>query len=494
MLDLFSKGMVAEGIAAAYLLPTAFVFVAYLGARCKTASSIVKLSHFVVLAGITIVFWLALNQTSKLSLTQIAPDAAPYLGLGFISGVMTIMTYPLAGGRIYQLYKKPLFIGGVIFMPLFVTVAALLNSPLTPTAKGSLLAVTLLGFWASAAWLSSRRTQGEYVPGLEIRPMLPFRPDLILPGGVNYVKGTILTGLGFMLMSQPERVFPPPVWNWWGFVLAFWGIITIIPLRGIFKMVAGRRPRLLGDSAAFGMKAKSWVREIWLYLSLMLLMYGFLNAFMGAVPFTRLTPFNPIMQPPNPLYGYGGAFLLALSFIVLVPARLWYKTRLLEGTESTGQLVAKQLLIYLGTFILIYAFITLFMGTFMYPHPATNFLGFLVGLPLFIGGFVLIVVFRTIALRNELQAFLRIMPGIMSDLPAEKRKEVLGKRLRVLAGYSEDQRRSHMKPMFEGLMVLSQEKRDAVMRSQIEGMTALSNEDRSKIMKMMDEFMFSAAK
>lgn len=494
MLDLFGKGLVIEGVGVAYLLPTAFVTTAYLGAIAKSSSSLIKLSHFIVLAAITLAFWLAIIQTATLSLFQIALDAAPYLSIGFISGVVTIMTYPLAGGERYQLYKKPLFIGGVIFMPLFIVIAALLSSPLDPVTKGSLLTLTLIGFWASAAWLSSRRTQGEYVAGLEIRPMLPFRPDFILPGGVNYVKGTVLTGLGFMIMSQLEKVFPPPVWNWWGFVLAFWGIIAIIPLRGIYKMVTGRRPRLLGDRAAFGIKARSFLREVWLYLGLLLLMYGFLNAFMGSIPFTKLSPFNPMMQPPHPLYGYLGASLLIFSFLIIVPIRLWYKTHLREGIESIVQLVTKQLLLYLGTFTLIYGFVTLFMGIFMYPHPDTNPLGFLVGLPLFLAGFILIVGFRPFALRNEFYAFLRIMPGIISDLPEQKRREVLIKRLEVLAGYPEEQRRAHMKPMFEGLMALTQDRRDIAMKAQIEAIATLPNEGRSKIMKIMDELMFSSAK
>lgn len=41
----------------------------------------------------------------------------------------------------------------------------------------------------------------------------------------------------------------------------------------------------------------------------------------------------------------------------------------------------------------------------------------------------------------------------------------------VLAGYPEEQRRVHLKPMFEGLMTLNQEKRDIVMKTQREAMT-----------------------
>lgn len=490
MSDLFIASRVLEGLGIAYLLPSAFVLLAYLGARSSSKSPLVKLSHFWLLGSLAIIFATVISLSGATTLGQIAPDIAPLLSIGFISGVMTIMTYPLAGARTYELYKKPLFLGGVIFMPLFITVGAILNSPLTSVDKGISLLVTLLGFWLSAAWLSSRRTQGEYVPGLEIRPMLPFRPDLMLPGGVNYVKGIILTGLGFMIMSQPQNLFPPPIWNWWGFVLAFWGIIALIPLRGIYKMVGGRRPRLQGDPKAFGMTFRNSIKEVWLFVGLLVLMYGFLNAFMGQIPFTRLNPFDPIIQPPHPLYGVVGGGLLSLSFALLVLVRGWYKTRLIEGLETNGQIVFKQVLLWIGTLLLIYAFVTLFMGTFMYPHPDTNPLGLIVGLPLFLGGLALTIGFRSLALRNELNAFLRIMPGIISDLPENKRIEILTKRLKQLAALSDKQRRAHLKPMFEGLKLLPEEKSQVVMKSQLECLaTKLDKDERDKLMGMMMNLM-----
>lgn len=489
MSALWRTGNVAEGIFFAYLLPGLFWLTVAL-AR-KGGSTLKGIAHFIVLGVIGLIMGFRVFTLQPfVSLSNIASDLAPFLGIAFISGVMTIMTYPKAGVKTYHRYRSPLFIGSVIFMPLFIAVAAVLSSPLEALLKGALILSIMVGFWASAAWLASRRTQGEYVPGLEVKPLMPFRPDVILPGGVNYVKGVIMTGLGFMIMSQPENVFPPPVWNWWGFVLAFWGIISLIPLRGMFKMISGRRPRMLGEEGAFGLNAASWAREVWLYVGLLILMYGFLNAFMGAIPFTVLSPFDPRMKPPHPLYGLIGAALLTLAFVVLVPIRAWYKTKLLEGVETMGQLAVKQVLLWIGSFLTIYGFVTLFMGQFMYPHPQTNPLGFAVGLPLFIGGVVLITVFRPFALRNEFLGMIRIMVGSIASLPEDKRKEIMTRRLNCVLGMPESQRSTHVRAMIQGILACSPEElKSAMFKTNVEVVSNLPDDKRKIMMGEMDEAM-----
>jgi hypothetical protein len=401
---------------------------------------------------------------------------------------MTIMTYPKAGTSIYRSYRSPLFIGGVIFMPLFIAIAAVLNTPLSSALKGALVLSIMVGFWSSAAWLASRRTHGQYAPGLELKPLTPFRPDLILPGGVNYVKGTIMTGLGFVIMSAPVKsVFPPPVWNWWGFVLAFWGIITLIPLRGMFKMVAGKRPRMLGEEKAFGLNGTLWASGLWLYLGLLILMYGFLNAFMGTIPFTVLSPFHPLVNPPYPFYGVIGTLFLVAAFVVLVPIRGWYKTRLLEGIETTGQLVLKNALLWIGTFLLIYGFLTLFMGVLVFPQADAFRLG--VGLPLFSGGIVLVVIFRSVALRNEFLAILRIMPGSIGVLSDEKRKLIISRRVDALLAMPESQRNVHVVAMMQGISQCPEGLKGAIFKTNFEVLSNLLEEERTSMMRAMDKAM-----
>lgn len=484
---LWRTGNVTEGVMIAYLLPGLFLLATSL-ARKKT-SALAGLVHYIVLAAVGIALFVRVVTLNPfVPIQQVATDWGPILGIAFISGVVTIMTYPMAGSSAYSRYKSPLFVGGVVFMPLFVAVAAVLNAPLSAVLKGTLVMTLMVGFWSSAAWLSSRRTEGDYVAGLELKPLMPFRPDLILPGGVNYIKGTIMTGLGYMIMSAPVNgVFPPPVWNWWGFVLAFWGIITIIPLRGMFKMLSGKRPRMLGENNAFGFSRSLWAREAWLYLGLLILMYGFLNAFMGTVPFTKLNPFHPMVAPPNPLYGVVGTLLLAAAFVILVPIRGWYKTKLLEGAESSGQLVLKGVILWVGTFVLIYGLLTLFMGVFTSPHADTFRLA--LGMPLFIGGIVLVVLFRPIALRNELLATLRVMPGSIAVLPEEKRRAIMSRRTNALLAMPESQRDIHVTAMMQGISRLPEELRGAIFKTNLEVLSSLPEDKRTTMMKAMDKAM-----
>ncbi len=487
MVALWRTGNVIEGILIAYLVPGLFLL-ATVPLRNKR-SVLNGLLHYIVLAVLGVILAirvLALNPFVPLN--QVATDWGPFLGIAFVSGVMTIMTYPLAGTRAYHSYRSPPLIGGVIFMPLFIADAAVLNSPLSSTLKAALVLSIMVGFWSSAAWLASRRCQGQYVPGLELKPLMPFRPDTILPGGVNYVKGTIMTGLGFVIMSAPVKsIFPPPVWNWWGFVLAFLGIITIIPLRGMFKMVAGKRARMLGEEKAFGLNGTLWAREAWLYLGLLILLYGFLNAFMGAIPFTVLSPFHPMINPPDPLYGVIGVLFLVAAFVVLVPIRGWYKTRLLEGVETTGQRVLKNVLLWVGTFLMIYGFVTLFMGVLVFPYADAFRLG--AGLPLFLGGIILVVVFRPIALKNEFLALMRIMPGSIAVLPDEKRKLIMSRRIDALLAMPESQRNVQVTAMMQGISQLPEELRGAIFKTNFDVLSGLPEDKRMSMMRSMDKAM-----
>jgi hypothetical protein len=398
------------------------------------------------------------------------------VGIGLISIVMTLMLSPMAGMRDYARYRTPLFVGGVIFMPLFVFIAAILESPVATGDKAWLLLVAFVGFWLSAAWLAHRRTQGSYVPGLEVRPMTPFRPDLLLPSGVLFVKGVIMMGIGMMIAFQVEFVLPE--WNWWGFVLAFFGIIITIPIRGMAKMVKGRRPRLMGTSGASGM-AGNMPKEPLLFLGLLVLLWGFIHAFMGEVPFTT---FWPQIDTSAGLVGLG---LLVVSFVILVPLRGMYKTKLDEGAETTGQLVRKQVLLWVGTLVLLYGYILMFMGEYMWFDLTANASGFWLGGLIWLAGTVLILVFRPRALRNEFAGFFRIMMGMLADKPATKREKTMTQVMGTVAEQSAQAREAIIGAMLRGISHLPPEKQEELNASRQQVMQDLAEEKRQALQQTM---------
>ncbi len=404
-------------------------------------------------------------------------DAPAFLGIAFISGAVSLMLYPLAGLRSYYEYKDPRFIGGVMFMPLFIYLSVVFQASVEWDVRTALTIVGFAGFWLSGAWLASRQVQGVYVPGLEIRPTIAFRPDAILPGGVLLVKGIVLTGVGLLLTFQPLLAFPK--WNWWGFVLAFWGIIAIIPLRGIYKLVVGRRRRLLGIGGTS--HAFTWAKESLLFLGLLLLLYGFINAFMGTVPFLRLGPQAETFWP--------GSVLFLLSFLVIVPLRGYLKARVPEGTETYEFLVGKAILLYLGILLLMYSFITWFMGAFLAPQFYSNPIGTALGLGLLFLGSFLIVVLRPRALQNEFRATMQIMVGMLADAPDAVRENLMQKRLRFLARCPEGQRSRQVAIMLASLRLLPEDKRSRVMSTQVKLLAAMPSNSRGKLMGAMDAAM-----
>ncbi len=404
-------------------------------------------------------------------------DAATFLGIALIAGAVSLMLYPLAGFSSYYAYKDPRFIAGVVFMPLFIFLAVVSQASVEWDVRTALTIVGFAGFWLSGAWLASQNAQGSYVAGLEIRPTIAFRPDVILPGGVLLVKGIVLTGVGLMLMFQPALTFPK--WNWWGFVLAFWGIITIIPLRGLYKLVVGRRRRLLGiGGTSHGFV---WAKESLLFLGLLFLLYGFINAFMGTVPFFRLRP-----QPET---FWGGLVLFLFSYLILVPFRGYLKALVPEGTESFGFLAMKGVLLLFGILVLMYSLIAWFMGAFLVPQFASNPIGSALGAGLILLGAVLILVLRPIALENEFRATVRIMVGILADSPEAARETLMRRRLRFLATCPEGQRHRQVAVMLASLRSLPEEKRSRVMVSQIKLLAGMPPEHRGKIMAAMDVAM-----
>ncbi|MEE9205536.1 MAG: hypothetical protein V3U50_01000, partial [Acidimicrobiia bacterium] len=386
-------------------------------------------------------------------------------------GVVTLMLFPFAGRGHYLASRPPSFVAAVLFMPLFAAIAVTLQSDWTEATKSSTLVVLFVGFWGSAAWLVRTPTAGSYVPGLDFGPGLNFRPDLILPGGVMLVKGLVLTGIGMMIAFQ--EVFRLPRWSWWGFVVAFVGIFTIIPIRGMAKMLA-RRERFLGNDPRWQVP----VRWALLVGGLAVLLYGFLAAFMGRTPFVDFAPRADVAWLTVVLVG-GSALSLAVREV--------WKRRLLEGTESTGQRFVSNLWLYGSVLAYMYGFVVLFMGRYMYPHPGTNPWGVVFGAALFTAGLSLIVGFRPFALRNELLGTINIMVGMLAAMEREDRGRMMTGRIRTIAAYPTSQCAWHVGQMFHALQSLPAEHRVRVEEARNEVIMSLSGTERRALMVAMDQ-------
>jgi hypothetical protein len=140
-----------------------------------------------------------------------------------------------------------------------------------------------------------------------------------------------------------------------------------------------------------------------------------------------------------------------------------------------------------GTFLLLYGFIILFMGRWMVPRPATNVIGFSLGLGLFLSGAVLMMPLRYLALKNEFTSTVRIMVGVISDLPKDKRRDLMKGRMSALAAMGPRQRNAQVRLMLEGLQALPEERRMLIRRTMMELMAELPEDGRRAIMMSMHE-------
>lgn len=504
-------GRITEALVLAYVLPVAVSLSAFAGARWRGHPGRGALLPFITFGILAVAFWGLLAPIADQPLRWVVAtpraDAGPvittvsisplgdpllFLGIALISAVVSLMIYPVAGRGAYFFYRLPVCIAGFVFMPLFIPLSSVLRAPLDLTPKAYAILVIMVGLWASGAWMASKRAEGYYVRGCEIRPMVPFRPDFIFPGGVLLVKGVILTGVGLMIMIHDHLSLPR--WNWWGFVFAFVGIVLLIPIRGMVKMFLGRRARLFGD------RGLGLGKELLLFVGLLILLYGFVSAFKGFTPFTAIGVLPRYSSLPDPP-GWLGLVLIVLSFIVFVPLHGWVKRKLPEGAESWGQLYGKQALLYLGILLLVLGYIQVFNlsrdatmtgDPYLGFHADKNPFGFAVGAILFSLGAVLILALRPLALRNEFAATLRNMAGVIADAPVDVRRAFMEKRIAVLASMPEDQRDVHVRLMLEGLKGLPGDVATGLRGTMLELMVKLTPEGRMGIMRSMDKVVLGS--
>jgi hypothetical protein len=345
---------------------------------------------------------------------------------GVLSLLIVVMLWPSAGTRRYLAYKKPLFIFTILFEAWILLAGVALHFPSGLEDKDFWFQLTLVGFFLGTVAISLPGVEGEYRKGVF------FRPDLLYGNGAYLARGEIFVALGIKLFTSPELAHP--IWNWWGLEWAIFAMVFMVPFRGILKMRM-RRARFLDfdNWMGRGWRPGLWLKEAFLFLSLLMLVYGFANAYMGVVPFTW-APGYPVPGTHGP--NWWGFALLAVAFVLIVLARGYYKTRLDEPAPFGAELV-KGLLLWVGFVILIYGFLLIFNGIGWLGFYGPGSPNFWWGVWVSTLGFLMVVLLRVLAQRQEFEGLLRVMVPRMADLDEETRRTMMGRRLEVIAAMSE---------------------------------------------------------
>lgn len=408
--------------------------------------------------------------------------------------VTTIMLWPV-GRRLkisYLSYRRPLFILGVLSMASLPILGVLLDI-LPANAKGApvlsrtgvlLLTVAILtGFSVIAA---APRAIGRPMP-------MFFRPDILFGDGRVLATGIISLGLSFrFLLGDVPAVaphLPAPNGSWWGLLFAIaLGLVQIIPLRGMLKL----RMRL--DRTA-GEGWSSWwatgVKEIYLALAALSVLYGFHNVFMGRIPIVDPSLFG-LGPGVFSTAGLPGLISMAGAIAFLVLVRGGYKRRIGDPfvQETPRQTAIKGALLVLGLVWLLYSWGVVMTGRPFLAAPLVNTEPepLLVGGVLFVWGIALVGPIRAWAQRNQRVALVGQMASVLvPSLPADVQQSVL---LRVMDGLSRCSGRdrvAYIRAMTGALDTADPATREAMATLRMECLALLPSANRRLLMAAMDE-------
>lgn len=387
--------------------------------------------------------------------------------------IITVMIWPSAGTRRYLAYKTPLFIFTIVFELWILLAIVALHEPSTVESANSWFQLVLLGFFLGTIIISLPGLQGEYRPGLF------FRPDLLYGNGAYLARGEIFVALGLKLLTTPDVA--NPIGNWWGLQWALVAMVFMVPFRGILKMRMRRARFLELDTwMGKGFRPGLWASQVFLFVSLFVLVYGFANVFMGKVPFTWV-PGDPMGKGSSPEW-WGLAFLAA-AFLVLVPLRGWYKTTLHEP-PTVGQGFISQFMVWLAFLPLIYGFFLLFMGKWQHFYGPDS-PSFWWGVWISALGFLMVGPLRAYAMREEFKGTLEIMIPRMADLSEEQRRIMMGRRLEVVASLPERPRKENIKLMMRIIHKMPDEPRQKMVKTRTELVADAPEERRATLMRTM---------
>ena len=404
-----------------------------------------------------------------------------YVPFILIAMIVTIMLSPVNRYMRYSSYRRPLYVIGTvaetfIFVPGFI----MLLAPAGPVRFYSFF-ISIGVFWLLTIILASRRVIGKFVPEIA-----NFRPDLMYPSGAMLARGEIFAGLSLKVLLTGTLIAGfgtspafGPVWSWWGLAWVFYSMIFLIAIRGMYKMKV-RLTRMFHNRRT---GLIYWIIEdsiLWTGFSM--LSYGFLNVFMGNIPFQYVTPAYPMIKT---LF-LPGLIPLIISAVILVPVRAVYKSRRDSMTETLASALGAQVILYIEIIFLLYGWISLFMGAFLVPKITPGLYFFLIMAPL---AAFLLIHSRAVALRNERRGMLANMLHFLSYEPIPVVKNVISKRLTLFASLPQERRVIALAEMSTALEELPPREKELLSNARFESLASVPEDVRSNIMEVMDRAM-----
>lgn len=414
--------------------------------------------------------------------------------LGVWATVTILMLWPV-GRRLYReysSYRRPLFILGVLSMASLPALGFFLqflpptgpDGPYLPRTWVLLAVVAVLTTFSMVA--ATRAAIGKPIG-------MYFRPDLLFGEGRVLGTGMIALGLSMRFLFGDFPEMPPhiaaPRGNWWGLAFAIvFGLIQIIPLRGMFKMRSRLTRMVEGRRTGWGWMI---VSESWLVLASLALLIGFHNVFMGTIPILQ-----PSLMGLNAMRfqeaGLPGLISTALAALFIVFVRGGYKKAIGDPfiKETLLHSIVKAAFLLVGFLWLFYSFLHV-MGGLPFPaKPNTAFYPALIGWSLLAWGVLLLGPIRIWAQHNQRLAMLEQMAAVL--LPAQtakKRKEVMLQVMHALGECPDGQRLSYMRTMQRTLNEAPPEVRQMMTELRMECLVELGSGERRKLMAAMDRVM-----
>jgi hypothetical protein len=396
------------------------------------------------------------------------------LVIGSWATVTTIMLWPVGRtlGRGYFSYRAAWFVVGVgsmVGIPMFGYL--IVSSPNPAVRLLALFGLAVdIGAWGIPA--STRRAFSDPIH-------MFFRPDLIFGDGRLLAGGIVAIGLGMKFIFSDMPPGNVPIGNWYAiFFVILFGLIQMIPLRGMWKM----RNRV--SSIAFDKWDGYWItaaRESYLLVAATALMFGFHNFFGGVSPLTR-----------NVLVGSGeGLALMLASALFIVIVRPWYKKYVIGDpflVESFGQSLVKHYILVVGLVGFVYGYLHVMLGGFpRAPNAGEDLYLSVLGLATLAWGIALLVPVRAWAQANQRSAMMgQMVQVLLPALDDQSRGAAVSKVVRAVSQLPKDARLRIVKEMLGHLGSMAGPDREKVMKALIGSVSSLPPEGRVAMMRAMD--------